>query len=89
MTLRRAWEREYAELRAYTTSYRDDLDRGIEFLLGYLEKSGQELEGLVLETGCGRGRNAIPLAEAGHTVIGVDYAFTPLVRFSQCVTNNQ
>ena len=79
--VRDAWEREYAEVHAYTTSYRDELDRGIEFLLGYLEGTGVELEGPLLECACGRGRNAVPLARLGHRVVGLDHAATALGLF--------
>lgn len=78
---RAAWDREYEEVHAYTTSYRDELDRGVEFLLGYLAGAGIELEGPLLECACGRGRNAIPLAERGYAVVGLDHAPSALRRF--------
>lgn len=78
---RAAWEREYGDVHAYTTSYRDELDRGVEFVLGYLAGAGIELEGPLLECACGRGRNAIPLAERGYAVVGLDHALTALRRF--------
>lgn len=77
---RSAWEREYAEVRAYTTSYRDELDRGVEFLLGFAAAGGG-VSGPVLECACGRGRNAIPLARAGYRVIGLDHAAEALSQF--------
>ena len=80
---RSAWEREYAEVHAYTTSYRDDLDRGIQFLEGYLEGCGLTLEGPVLECACGRGRNAVPLAAAGQVVVGLDHAAHALAQFRE------
>lgn len=76
---RGAWEREYAEIHAYTTSYRDDLDRGVEFFLSYVASRGKRIEGPILECGCGRGRNVVPLAARGHTVVGLDHARTALV----------
>lgn len=82
-TSRGAWEREYAEVHAYTTSYRDELDRGVEFLRGYLHGVGADLEDPVLECACGRGRNLLPLAAAGHRVLGVDHARNALVRFRE------
>ncbi len=80
---RAAWEREYDEVHAYTTSYRDELDRGVEFVLGYLAGAGIELEGPLLECACGRGRNAIPLADLGHAVVGLDHAVSALRRFDE------
>lgn len=78
---RQAWEREYAQVHAYTTSYRDDLDRGIQFLLAYLAARGERPAGPVLECACGRGRNAIPLVAAGFRVVGLDHALTALRQF--------
>lgn len=80
---RSAWEREYAEVHAYTTSYRDDLDRGVRFLLGYTHARGLEIQDPILECACGRGRNLLPLAAAGHRVLGVDHASTALSRFRE------
>ena len=78
---RGAWEREYGEVHAYTTSYRDDLDRGIQFLRAYVRATGARIEGPVLECACGRGRNAMPLAQDGHRVVGLDHALTALRQF--------
>ena len=46
------------------------LKRDVPFLLRHLPHRPQD----VLELACGTGRAAIPLAEAGHRVVGVDYA---------------
>lgn len=78
---RRAWEREYAEVQAYTTSFRDELDRGVEFVLGFLRARGEALAEPVLECACGRGRNLLPLAALGHAVLGLDHAFAALRQF--------
>ncbi len=78
--VRTAWEREYAEVHAYTTSYRDELDRGVQYLLGYLAGS-DNLAGPVLECACGRGRNALPMAAMGHRVVGLDHARSALAQF--------
>lgn len=86
-TARSAWEREYEEVHAYTTSYRDDLDRGIQFLRGYLAASGERIDGPVLECACGRGRNAMPLAIDGHRVVGLDHALTALRQFRDRVAS--
>ena len=42
----------------------------VPFFLGHLPKRRQS----VLELACGTGRAAIPIAQAGHRVVGVDYA---------------
>lgn len=68
-------------MHAYTTSYRDELDRGIEFLLGFVRARGEQLPGPILECACGRGRNALPLAVAGQTVLGFDHALHALRQF--------
>lgn len=75
---RDAWEREYAAVRAYTTSYRDELDRGVQFVLGYLRGAGLPLPEPILECACGRGRNLLPLAARGHRALGIDHAETAL-----------
>jgi SAM-dependent methyltransferase len=46
------------------------LRRDVPFLLRHLPRKPQD----VLELACGTGRAAVPLAEAGHRVVGVDYA---------------
>lgn len=80
---RQAWEREYAEIRAYTTSYRMDLDRGVLLLGAYLDRVGASMADPVLECGCGMGRNLIPLARSGHRVLGLDHAEAALARFRE------
>jgi len=77
---REAWEREYAEIRAYTTSYRGDLDRGVHFLLDFVRSSGGRLAEPILDLGCGMGRNLLPLRSAGYRVVGVDHSATALER---------
>lgn len=42
----------------------------VPFLLKQMPKKGVD----VLELACGTGRAAIPLAQAGHRVVGIDYA---------------
>ena len=69
--LQQAWDREYGEVRAYTTSYRGDMDRGVHFLLQYLAARGERIDGPIVDCGCGMGRNAIPLARSGHQVLGL------------------
>lgn len=46
------------------------LEQDVPFFLGQLPKRPQE----VLELAVGTGRAAIPIAQAGHRVVGVDYA---------------
>jgi SAM-dependent methyltransferase len=45
-----------------------EFDEDIELLLSVTE----ELDGPILELGCGSGRILLPLAEAGHSVTGLD-----------------
>lgn len=78
-----AWDREYGEIRAYTTSYRADIDRGVRFLLGYLAARGETIEGPIVDCGCGMGRNAIPLARSGHEVIGLEHSAVALGRLQE------
>src|SRR5438874_763954 len=47
----------------------DMLQRDVQFFLGHLPRKKQQ----VLELACGTGRAAIPIAQAGHRVVGVDY----------------
>ena len=46
------------------------LERDVPFLMRHLPRNPQD----ILELACGTGRAAIPLAEAGHRVVGIDYA---------------
>jgi ubiquinone/menaquinone biosynthesis C-methylase UbiE len=46
------------------------LEQDVPFFLGHLPKRRQS----VLELAVGTGRAAIPVAQAGHRVIGIDYA---------------
>lgn len=85
--VRRAWEREYAQVHAYTTSYRDDLDRGIQFLQAFLEATGEAVAGPVLECACGRGRNVMPLVAAGHRVVGLDHALAALAQLRRRIVD--
>jgi len=47
------------------------LEQDVPFFLGHLPKSRPQR---ILELAVGTGRAAIPLAQAGHRVVGVDYA---------------
>lgn len=78
-----AWDREYGEIRAYTTSYRGDIDRGVRFLLAYLAARGETIGGPIVDCGCGMGRNAIPLARSGHEVIGLEHSAVALDRLQE------
>src|SRR5919112_1057602 len=46
------------------------LEGDVPFFLGHLPRKAQR----VLELACGTGRAAIPIAQAGHRVVGVDFA---------------
>ena len=87
--MQEAWDREYLEVHAYTTSYRLDLDRGIEFLLSYHEERGEPIRGPVLDLGCGIGRNALPLAREGHTVIGLDHSGAAIARLQEAINDEE
>jgi len=78
--MREAWDREYAEVHAYTTSYRLDMDRGLHFLLAYLDSRSEALAEPVLDCGCGVGRNTLPLARRGHRVFGLEHSSVALER---------
>jgi ubiquinone/menaquinone biosynthesis C-methylase UbiE len=56
----------------YDAEYADKpmLQQDVPFYLKHLPKKPQR----VLELACGTGRAAIPIAQAGHRVLGVDYA---------------
>jgi SAM-dependent methyltransferase len=60
----------YDNVPAYATR------RDVQF---YVEEAGQA-EGAVLEVGCGTGRILLPLARAGHEVVGVDTSAQMLAR---------
>lgn len=81
--LRQAWDREYDEVRAYTTSYRGDLDRGVHFLLEHVAARGASIDGPIVDCGCGMGRNAIPLARRGHRVVGLEHSAVALQRLTE------
>lgn len=81
--LQQAWDREYGEVRAYTTSYRGDIDRGVHFLLQYLAGRGERIDGPIVDCGCGMGRNAIPLARSGHQVLGLEHSAVALGRLEE------
>lgn len=87
--LQRAWDREYSEVRAYTTSYRGDVDRGVHFLLGYLAGRNETIGGPIVDCGCGMGRNAIPLARAGHRVVGLEHSAVALQRLAESLGDEQ
>jgi SAM-dependent methyltransferase len=55
--------------------YTDDID--------FYENLAQAVEGAVLELGVGTGRVALPLAEAGHEVVGLDASATMLAQARQ------
>lgn len=87
--MQQEWDREYREVRAYTTSYRGDVDRGVHFLLGYLEAGGERLDGPIVDCGCGMGRNAIPLARSGHRVVGLEHSAVALERLAETLGDEE
>lgn len=58
----------YAEIVELYDLEHNDYQDDIELLVALAELG----EGPILELGCGTGRVMLPLAEAGHTVVGVD-----------------
>ncbi|MGD0462633.1 MAG: class I SAM-dependent methyltransferase [Tepidisphaeraceae bacterium] len=62
--------RAIAEYYDAECAHHEMLRRDVPFLLGHLPRRRQS----VLELAVGTGRAAIPLAQAGHRVVGVDYA---------------
>lgn len=49
-----------------------------EVLLGFARRERQAGHGRLIDLGCGAGRNAIPLAEQGWTVVGTDLSWPML-----------
>lgn len=62
--------RHVAEYYDAEYAHRKMLEQDVSFFLARLPKRRQE----ILELAVGTGRAAIPLAQAGHRVVGVDYA---------------
>lgn len=56
------YDAEYADVAA--------LRHDVEFLLAHIDSRGRPLD--LLEIGCGTGRVAIPVAQEGHRVLGMD-----------------
>lgn len=70
--MKRKAKRYRALAEYYDAEYEQNvmLQRDVPFLLQHMPKRRQK----VLELAAGTGRVAIPLAQAGHRVVGVDYA---------------
>lgn len=66
----------YAAIAAWYDLEHADVTDDIEMYRDFAAGTG----GPILELGCGSGRVLIPLAEAGHRVIGVDASATMLAR---------
>ena len=63
-----------------------DHDMGLSAPAGdvaFYVKAGLEATGRILEVGCGTGRIALPLVEAGCQVLGVDVSLPMLKKMSQ------
>jgi SAM-dependent methyltransferase len=76
-------------VRAYTTSYRGDVDRGVHFLLQYVAGRNERLDGPIVDCGCGMGRNAIPLARRGHDVVGLEHSAVALQRLRESLGDEE
>lgn len=68
----------------YDYDNRDNLTDDIDFYKEYVSKLGGE----VLELGCGTGRVALKLAEAGFEITGLDLSDTMLEIFSEKLKNS-
>lgn len=66
----------YEQIARYYDLTHDQLTQDIPYILQLARQS----EGPVLELGCGSGRLLIPLARAGHRVVGVDNSPAMLAR---------
>src|SRR5213593_2691621 len=62
--------RAIAEYYDFENAHHAMLEHDVPFFIGHLPKRRQS----VLELAVGTGRAAIPIAQAGHAVVGVDYA---------------
>lgn len=80
VALERGTREHYADAAQYDHEYhrrRDDL----AFYLRVAEKYARR--GAILELGCGTGRLTLPLARAGHEVVGVDTAAAMIARLRE------
>jgi SAM-dependent methyltransferase len=66
----------YEQIAQYYDAVHEGLTADVGFVLTQAGRAG----GLVLELGCGTGRLLLPLARAGHQVIGVDNSAAMLAR---------
>jgi SAM-dependent methyltransferase len=62
----------------YDTMHADDVPGGDD--IGFFRSLAEQAGGPILELGCGSGRVAIPLAQAGFDVVGVDRSTGMLAR---------
>ena len=67
----------------YDYDNRDNLTADKSFYLEYAQRTGSE----ILELGCGTGRVAIPLAEAGFCITGLDLSESMLDIFNEKLEN--
>lgn len=83
MSEEKLWDQEYRE-HHIASSFKGTLSRSVTFLKEFLKQRGEALAGLkILDCGCGNGRNAIPLAEMGNMVYGIDISKTALVEIAE------
>ena len=69
-TKEQLWEYEY-QRQGIPSSYRETPTKAVAEFVSFLRKHGKEV-GNAIDLGCGRGRNAIHLAEQGYQVICLD-----------------
>ncbi len=77
------WDKEYAKKRGIATSFKTSVSRSIRFFLEFLAEEGLKLGGKALDLGCGRGRNAIPLAQLGYGVVAIDASIQATQQFEE------
>jgi SAM-dependent methyltransferase len=65
------WNNEYGVEKNISTSFKPTVSRSVKYMLDFFSKINYQPK-TILDMGCGRGRNAIPLAELGYKVTGID-----------------
>ncbi len=88
-TLRRvAWEREYASIRGIHSTYTPDEAACFPFFREVLSGEGFPFVGMVLDVGCGKGRNALRFLRHGMRVVGTDISSSALRGFRERVSGH-
>lgn len=78
------WEREFSTLKVIPTSFRTNPSRALLLFEHFIHK-GRPLR--ILDAGSGIGRNALYLAQQGHTVVAVDFAESALAQLRSSSQN--